>query len=230
VGNDYPSRSISKNWPDDERPETPSLPRSPAAADDPREALALLRQKMELVASEYAEGRINRAQFNAMYGRYSEQRTIIERILERNPESKAWKQVIGTAGHTSFLRQHFEAEPLYFLVYRHRLPEPLTAGGKQEPDMSQIAPILKALWTIPNRPKTGLARKNLGDNRWLVLAMGENALTIVVFQKEPAVAQAALVRDMHADFETANQAALTRPVIHADRMVFPQRALVEGNH
>src|SRR5690606_33172346 len=126
---------------------------------------------MEIVATEYAEGRINRSQFNAVYGRYSEQRTIIERIIERNPESRAWKQVIGTSGHTNFLRQHFEAQPLYFLVYRHRLPEPLMVSGKTSPDMTQIAPILKGLWTMPNRPRSGLARKLIGEQQWLVLAL-----------------------------------------------------------
>lgn len=204
-------------------------PGFPQTTDDPREAVALLRQKMELVASEFAEGKINRAQFNAMYGRYSEQRAIIERIVERNPQSRAWKQVIGTPGHTSFLRHHFEAEPLYFMVYRHLVAEPLLVGGSTRPDMRRISPIIKALWAVPERPRSGLARRSLGDQRWLILAMGKNALTVVVFRMEPAVAQAALVRDMHADFETANQAALARSVTHADRLVFPQRALVEAN-
>ena len=193
-----------------------------------QEAIGLLRQKMEVIATEFAEGRINRSQFNAVYGRYSEQRAIIERIVERNPESKAWKQVIGTSGHTNFLRQHFEAQPLYFILYRHRLPEPLMVGGKTAPDMAQIAPILKGLWTMPNRPKTGLARKLIAEHQWLVLAMGEHALTIVVFLLEPSVAQAAMIRDMHADFERANQAALVRQVMHVERMVFPQRALIDS--
>ncbi len=200
---------------------------NPHTINSAQEAIGLLRQKMEVIATEFAEGRINRSQFNAVYGRYSEQRAIIERIVERNPDSRAWKQVIGTSGHTNFLRQHFEAQPLYFIIYRHRLPEPLMLGGKTTPDMAQIAPILKGLWSMPNRPKTGLARKVIGEQQWLVLAMGEHALTIVVFLLEPSVAQAAMIRDMHADFERANSAALVRQVMHADRMVFPQRALVD---
>jgi len=212
--------------PSDKRTGTDEL--NPQTIHSAQEAVGLLRQKMEVIATEFAEGRVNRSQFNAVYGRYSEQRAIIERIVERNPESRAWKQVIGTSGHTNFLRQHFEAQPLYFIIYRHRLPEPLMVGGKTTPDMMQIAPILKGLWTMPNRPKTGLARKLIGEHQWLVLAMGEYALTIVVFLLEPSVAQAAMIRDMHADFERANQAALTRQVMHVDRMVFPQRALVES--
>jgi hypothetical protein len=50
-----------------------------------------------------------------------------------------------------------------------------------------------------------------------------------MFNAEPSNAQARLVRDLHADFERANQAALARGWIVPERMVFPQRALVEGS-
>ena len=95
---------------------------------NPNAALNTLRSKMELVADEFAQGKINRAQFNAIYKRYSEQRTIIERLIERNPDSEAWKQVIGVKGQTGFLRNHFEAQPLYFVVYRHNTYEPIIGG------------------------------------------------------------------------------------------------------
>jgi hypothetical protein len=36
--------------------------------DTPQETLEHIRQKMESVARNFAEGQINRAQFNAMYG------------------------------------------------------------------------------------------------------------------------------------------------------------------
>lgn len=228
-----PLRSpIRPRRPDETQPKAPTLPVSPQpespTASNPAAALDKLRAKMEQVASEYAQGKINRAQFNAMYGRYSEQRAIIERLLERNPDSKAWKQVIGIGGHTGFLRQHFEAQPLYYIVYRHDNPTPLHFGGKQQPSMDEIAPVLRQLWGMKDRPKNGLARKPMGQNRWLVLALGEYAVTLVLFQLEPALSQAHLVRDMHADFERANQGHLERGTARFDRMVFPQRALIEG--
>lgn len=199
----------------------------PAPTTDPEQALAELRRKMETVATEYATGKINRAQFNAVYGRYSEQRSIIERLVERNPDGNAWQQVVGSTGHTKFLRHHFEAQPLYFVVFRHGSFEPMINGGKTRPDMRQLEPLLKALWGMKNRPKTGLARKKLADQQWIVVALGEHTLTMVMFLLEPSVAQATLVRDLHADFERANAGAMARDIDRLDRMVFPQRALVE---
>ena len=189
-------------------------------------ALELLRRKMEDVASEFSSGKINRAQFNAIYGRYDEKRTIIERLLERDPNSNAWQQV-AQPGHTTFLRQHFAAKILYYLVFRHDQPRPLMMGGQQQPDIQRIVPVLTALHKMPQRPAKGLARKPLGKGQWLVLALGEFALTIVVYNLEPSPVQLNRVRDLHNDFERANFKALQRGTGTLDKMVFPQRALAE---
>ncbi len=196
------------------------------APDDPQAALEALRRKMETVANEFSLGKLNRAQFNAIYGRYSEQRAIIQRLIERDPENPAWKQA-AAPGHTSFLRQHFEARLMFYLVYQHNIPMPLMMGGKQQPNMDQISMVLKSLWGMSNRPKSGLARKEMQDGQWLVLALGEYALTLAMFQLEPSAAQAGLVRDLHNDFERANRKSLSVGTRSLDRFVFPQRALAE---
>ncbi len=198
----------------------PSSPTSPAAA------LEDLRHKMERIASEFAAGRLNRAQFNAMYGRYSEQRAIIERLIQRNPENDAWKAV-AAPGHTTFLRRHFEAKPLYYAIFQHNRTTPLMIGGQQQPNMTQVGDVLHGLWGMKNRPKAGLARKEMGNGNWLVLSLGEYAVTLVMFMLEPSPMQANKVRDLHADFERANRMALASDTKSLDRMVFPQRALVD---
>jgi hypothetical protein len=194
--------------------------------ENPQAALEQLRHKMEVVANEFSQGKINRAQFNAIYGRYSEQRTIIERLIERNPENAAWKQA-AAPGHTSFLRDHFEARLQYYLVYQHNIATPLMMGGKHQANMDEVSQVLRSLWGMKSRPKIGLARKDMSNGQWLVLALGEFAVTLTLFALEPSAAQANLVRDLHADFERANRRALERGTRSLDRFVFPQRALTE---
>ena len=198
----------------------------PGAEDNPQGALENLRQKMEHVASDFAAGHLNRAQFNAIYGRYNEQRMIIERLMERNPDTQAWQQV-ATPGHTSFLMNHFQARVQYFVVYRTDAPVLLTMGGKEQPNIDQLEPILLSLIRMSQRPKSGLARKAMGKGRWLVVAVGDHAVTMAMFALEPSTAQLNHIRDLHADFERANRRALERGTQSLDRMVFPQRALVE---
>lgn len=207
-------------------PQRAAAPAPIPQPENPQAALEQLRHKMEVVANEFSQGKINRAQFNAIYGRYSEQRTIIERLIERNPENAAWKQA-AAPGHTSFLRDHFEARLQYYLVYQHNIATPLMMGGKQQADMNEVSQVLRSLWGMRNRPKIGLARKDMGNGQWLVLALGEYAVTLTLFLLEPSAAQANLVRDLHADFERANRRALERGTRSLDRFVFPQRALTE---
>lgn len=193
--------------------------------DDPQATLEHIRMKMESVAADFANGTLNRAQFNAIYAHYSDQRTLIERLIERNPGNNAWRQA-AAPGHTGFLRSHFEAQPIFYVVFRHNDPRPLITGG-EEPSSAreQVVQILKALWRTPEQPpRTGLARKAMADNAWMVIAVGELAVTIIVYSLQPSASQQNLARDLHHDFERANRTALQRGS-SADRMVFPQRAL-----
>ncbi len=220
-------------------PTLPSAPLTQEAAGEPTEpapvlaasaetAMNDLRAKMAQVSVEYANGRLNRAQFDALYQRYSEQRTIIERLIARDPHSSAWKQVLGAAEASGYLRDHYEAEALYYVVYRHEQPQPLASGGRQ-PIPALIAPALRRIWAVPGAPKQGLGRRQITDTHWLILAAGERTVTAVMFSQEPSITQARLVRDLHTDFERANTTALLRGWIMPERMVFPQRALLERN-
>lgn len=208
------------------KPEASSFAESPT---NPNSALNVLRSKMETIADEFAQGKINRAQFNAVYKRYSEQRTIIERLLQRDPKTDAWRQVMNTKGHTSFLRSHFEAQPLYYAVYAHQQEESIIKGGKETVNEASVQNVIQMVRQMSNRPKTGVGRKTLANGEWLILALGEHSLTVVIFSLEPSIAQARFVRDLHNDFERANLAALARNWIVPERMVFPQRALMESS-
>jgi hypothetical protein len=196
-------------------------------ADSPQVALEKIRRKLESVATEFSEGKINRAQFNAMYAHFSEQRTIIERLLERDPESPAWRSA-AAPGHTTFLRQHFEARLLYYVIYQHDNYTPLFVGGKQPPDPELLNPMLATLWRMVNRPKTGLARREMSQGHWLVMSLGDYAVTMAMYNLEPSMMQTTLVRDLHLDFERANRRALNAGSRTLDRFVFPQRALAEN--
>jgi hypothetical protein len=94
--------------------------------------------------------------------------------------------------------------------------------------MEHIEPVIKQLWGMKNRPVGGVARKAIGNNLWLVVATGSYSVTLVMFMLEPSLAQAQIVRDLHADFERANLSSLSRGTAWLDRMVFPQRSLVEN--
>lgn len=211
----------------DETPTQPEIPPLDESPTDPQNALVTLRVKMEAIADEFSNGKLNRAQFNAVYKRYSEQRAIIERLIERNPDSDAWRNVFASQGQTGFLRTQFAAAPVCYAVYLHHEPEVLITGGRRPIDEKMLSPVLRSVWRMKNRPAIGVGRRMIDHGEWLILTVGEYASTAVVFSLEPSISQARLVRDLHSDFERANQAALARGWIARERMVFPQRSLAE---
>jgi hypothetical protein len=216
-------------------PLAPSLPdRTASQSLSPREqmqraeeALINLREKMALVAAEFAEGKLNQAQFNAIYTRYSEQRDITERLLARDPESQAWQSVV-QPGHTQFLKQHFEARVLSYAIYDEETGEQINITGPVVMKHAQIEAVLTRLKAVSQtRGDPGPAQRTLPDERCVLFMPGERSVAVVIFSRTPAPAQVARIQDIHRDFERANQHALRRRDYTGSRMVFPHRALFE---
>ncbi|MDQ7025314.1 MAG: hypothetical protein Q9P44_07115 [Anaerolineae bacterium] len=192
---------------------------------NPRSALDQIKDKIVTITHEYSAGKINAVQFNAMYRHYMEKRTIIEKLLERNPETDAWRAA-SAPGKTMFLRDRFVARSLYYVVFRKNEKKPLMMEGKlPKKAAQQIHKVLTAIWKM-NEWKEGLARKSLGDGMWLLLTMGQEAMTVVIYFFQPSTLQVNRLRDLHADFERANLQLLKREM-PTERMVFPQRSLMD---
>lgn len=195
----------------------------PRNHDNPQEALEAIRLRLKAATREYSSGRLSAIQFNALYRHYSEKRQIIELLIERNPDSDAWKSA-AAPGATSFLKDRYEARPLYYVVMRRGETKPLLAEGKV-PQMAaqQIYKLLQAFWRM-SQWKSGLARKAIGDGMWMMVMVGDMSLTISVYFLQPSTVQINQLRDLQSDFERANRQALERG-LPASRMVFPQRAM-----
>ncbi len=233
---------IRPSPPDDGTPPEPLLPNVRATqpaqpVQNPRPleerlraelALEKLRQKTARVAAEFANGKLNRAQFVAMYAHYNEKRIIIERLLERNPDTQAW-QSVANDGQTSFLREHYAAHVLSYAIYFHDVLTPLVAHGAPPLPHDITVKILTAIRLVrrSQRPLSA-QRKQIDENHWAVFVPGEFTTAIAMFSLEPSSRQVLLAQDLHRDFERANRSLLARGVRAAEHYVYPHRALFEG--
>ncbi|HLA44981.1 MAG TPA: hypothetical protein VJZ27_16160, partial [Aggregatilineales bacterium] len=185
-----------------------------------------IRKKMASVAQEYAEGTINKAQFNAIYQRYNEQREITERLLQRNPDSDAWQSVI-QPGHTGFLRNYFEAKIISYGLYRLRDSWQITLQGSVRLPQEQLLPIFARIKRmIDQGHKLGPAWRKLKDDNWVFIVPGKLTASVVIFSVEPAIIQRKKVEDAHRDFERANAKILENESFQVESLVFPHRALL----
>lgn len=211
---------------------TPTAPNTADSAAVPTQsvsdALENLSQKLSDLAHEYAEGKINQAQFNAIYRRYTEQREITQRLLERDPQSDAWQSVV-TPGHTGFLRDHFAARIISYGIYSLKDGYQVTLQGRVRLPQGQLLPILAKVKSIVEKGhRLGPAWRQLKDNNWVLMIPGAYTIAVVIFSLEPAVQQRKMVQDAHRDFERANDNSLQRDNLDPGGLVFPHRALLEN--
>lgn len=188
-------------------------------------ALEKLRQKTAQVAAEFADGKLNRAQFAAIYARYNELRQIIERMLANNPTTQAWQRV-AQPGPTTFLREHFEAQALSYAIYDYASETPISAQGSPPLPDAVTKQVLSALNVITrSKGNPGPLGKQIGHSQWLVIVPGKRTISLVMFSLEPSTHQIRLVQDLHGDFERANHVLLERGIRTPEQLVFPHRAL-----
>lgn len=188
-------------------------------------ALVQIRARLDKITRDYADGRLNATQFNALYAHYAEKRQIIEKLLERDPDTDAWRNV-AAQGHTMRLRARLESRAVYYVVLRRGDTKPLLSAGKlTEKTARQVHQMLKVLWRLQTW-SVGMVRKSLGGGLWLLLVTGKHSMTLAVYAMQPSPLQVNHLRDLQADFEHANQIALEKGE-PAQTMVFPQRALLE---
>jgi phage terminase large subunit-like protein len=221
-------------------PLRPHLPERPDGNDEMDEAyiqahaenaLEHLRQKIAAIAAEYAAGKINRAQFNAIYARYTEQRQIAERLLERNPETEAWRSVL-REGHTGFLRNRFQAKFLSYVVYDNNPPlqdgvfRPLMAHG-EEFSLPRMTLYLRSFYEAMRKEADVKVRLAPFDEKgaYLTIISGAYTTAAIIFSLEPSKNQINWAQDLHRDFERANVEALSQDIRNPEHLVFPQRAL-----
>lgn len=203
---------------------TPSGDRVMGAKVD--EAMERLREKMAKVAMEFAEGKINQAQFQAIYNRYQERRIITEQLLARDPTTDAWQQVL-TEGHTMFLRSQFEARVMGYTLHDKRTGKIIVAHGDFGLSAEQLAHLIRSFYSATTEVFGGGMRSTVvEDGRWVVFVPGDYTTGIMVFSLQPSEGQLRLVKDLHQDFEHANEPTLASGNIDPDALVYPQRFLL----
>lgn len=191
------------------------------------EAMERLREKMAKVAMEFAEGKINQAQFQAIYNRYQEQRIITEQLLARDPTTDAWQQVL-TEGHTTFLRSRFEARVLGYTLHDNQSGDAIVAHGQFGLSAEQLAHLLQGFYSATARAFGGGMRSTIiEDGRWVLFVPGRYTTGIMIFTLQPSEGQLRLVSDLHEDFERANEPALASGNFSPEALVYPQRFLLQ---
>lgn len=196
-------------------------------SDNAQQALDLLQQKMASITVEFADGKVNQAQFQAVYARYCEQKAIIERIQSRDPDSKAWQAILAD-GYTGSLRKQYAAHVLGLVIIEMQSALTLRTLGDFDLTEEMMLPILSSLLAGQVTAfEAGVRSTQIEGGRWLAFVPGEYSASVAIFSHEPSSDQLKMVTNLHRDFERANRQQLVRGQANPRRLVYPQRVMFE---
>jgi hypothetical protein len=206
-------------------------PQESALAEEGPEAearaeLQRIESKARKLVDDFAQGRINRRQFDEMYAHYQRQRELIEVALEAPMGIPEWQDV-RTLETTSPIRLRYAAQPLGGAVYLRDSENPLHSEGDFPTDSEQVNSLISSFRAASAELfHTGI-RSEIEGGRWLCLVPGRFSMLAVVFSQAPPLAQIALLEDLHRDFEQANASALKPGVADSASLVYPYAAVLE---
>lgn len=181
------------------------LPKTPT---DQRAFLQSLRTKMAQLAEDFAQGKLNRMQFQEIYAHYQQQRQAVEEAIVSAPGSNQWQHNVAV-GMTGLLRERHSAKILAYAIYDNTTSLPLASVGHFLIDTGLLVPMLSSFRSAATEMfGAGLRSTEIEGGRWLCFVPGEFTTLIVLFSVEPARVQLTLVEDLHRDFEVANRFAL----------------------
>ncbi len=163
---------------------------------------------MAQLAEDFAQGKLNRTQFQEIYAHYQKQRRSVEEAMVRAPGSDEWISNVAV-GTTGLLRERHSAKILSYAIYDNMTSLPLASVGTFRIDTSLLVPMLSSFRSAATEMfGAGLRSTEIEGGHWLCFVPGEYSTLIVLFSIEPARAQLTLIEDLHRDFEVANRAAL----------------------
>ena len=228
------------------KPEPPTVPPAPAPTPKPQPAppgsadetlvssrreagdyLGLVSDKMMALAEDFAQGRVNRTQFEELYRHYIHEREAVQTLVEARPGSPAWKNVV-TAGESMLIRRKHAALPLGYAVYLNVNSALLRSVGDFHIDPAVLVSMLSAYRSATAEIfGSGIKSSQIEGGRWLCFVPGMYTTLLVVFSVEPARMQMELLEQLHAHFERANRPAFEAGLPDAARLVYPHAAAFE---
>ena len=196
-------------------------PGSPNVRQQAQEYLQRLQQKINQLADDFAEGVINREQFQKLYEHYQRERRGVENLLTTDPGEEELKAAIGEGKSVVIRRQHL-ARATGYAIYENESGMPVTTLGRFELDPALVVPMLSSFRAATKEIFGGGIRSTaIEGGRWVCFVPGEKTTLLAVFTNEPAQKQMAYIEDLHRLFEKANRHKLNRTPIEAASLLFP---------
>jgi hypothetical protein len=191
--------------------ELPSI--DEASSVSARNLTAFLEQldtKLDRTVQDFADGIINRAQFENLYRHYQNQRRVIQGYLESVKP-----------GESLIIRRQYAAKVLAYSVYDNESSLPLHTVGDFPLENELVVGFLSGFRSASTEILGAGAQKAVAeDGKVLVYIPGQDTTLIVLYSSEPAEVDIRGLRQAHQHFEKVNGPTLLDKPINASALLF----------
>jgi hypothetical protein len=180
--------------------------------------------KIQSLLTEFADGKLSREQFHAIYEHYSSQLTMAEQAL-RSDDSGSVKL---KGGETIGIRQAYTAKAIGLVIYHNKSGVLLDTLGEFDIPSANISPVLNDFSQMMQANELIDRRvEQVSPNQWLLFAAGKYTTVVTQFHNEPSYHQSREIERLHHDFEVANEAFLSSGRGDASKLAYPFLVFVQ---
>ncbi len=192
-----------------------------------REFIAQVHRKMSKLVEEFANGEINRTQFQHLYARYQRQIMSVAQWITEDGSAN-WPEGIKEGEDTIHIRKRLTAKAVGMSVYDNKSGLPLETLGEFAIEPELIVPMLSSYRSAAAEIfRAGVRSTEMENGQWLCFVPGQYTTLIALFSLEPSDNQMDTVRRMHKDFEDANYTALAAGNLDPAKLAYPFYAFVQ---
>ncbi len=175
--------------------------------------------KIDRLLSEFAEGKVSREQFYAIYEHYNNRLALADSLDTEGADVN----LDGTPGATIAIRQSLMGKALGMVIYHSRSGTFVETLGEFDVPTTYLAATLNDFALMMEAERLIERRVlKLPDSRWLLFCAGKFTTVVVLFHHEPSPLQMREVERLHHDFELANVYPLrTANAVDSSALAYP---------
>lgn len=204
----------------DSKGETPATPESSVSARNMTVFLEQLETKLNRTVQDFADGVINRAQFENVYRHYQNQKRVIQGYLQQRERDPSWLDSV-KPGESVVIRRQYAARVLAYSVYDNESSIPLHTSGDFPLESELVVGFLSGFRSASAEILGAGAQKTVAeDGKVLIYVAGQYTTLVVLYSSEPAEVDTEGMRQAHQHFEKVNGPALQEKPIDTKGLLF----------
>jgi len=178
--------------------------------------------KIDKLLKEFADGKLNREQFYAVYERYNSQIELVEKALNGGDV-----KIDTQAGGTIVLKEKYMGKARGAMIFVSKTGDVIETLGTFGVAMTEIIPVLDRFTEqLAEGHTIERVVRQVTDKEWLLFIAGAYTHIVTVFNQEPSRYQTMVIQRMQREFENANRSLFEQGVYDPEKLVYPFRSFV----